>query len=362
MRDIDNPKSTKKTRNMRNILNITLTISFIVLVASCTNQDNSDDFEDFTEQNVYFPLQFPVRTISLIEDSRIDNSIDLERAFSIGVAIGGLRTNEIDRVINIAPAPDLVDGALINEREMKLMPDNYYSISSSSQITIPAGSFNGTLRVDLTDAFFQDTLALDANYVIPLRIANGNYDVLRGVPSVDNPDPRVIEDYEAGFSPKDFTLFSVKYINKYDGVYLHKGIDNTLDGPGGNVISSVEYNERFTEDNFLTNMVTKGLDRSQSDRMGQNTGDGFFMQLNISSDGSITIESVEGSAPVTGTGRFVDRDDTDAESWGEETRKTMFIEYEYQNNGEFHQAIDTLIFRNDDTVFEEFSITLEEDE
>lgn len=333
-------------------------IILIFLITSCTNQENI--FDDFETQNVYFPIQFPIRTVNLIEDSRIDNSIDLERAFSIGVSIGGLRENTKNRTINIAPAPELVTNTLINGRPTQLMPPSYYSIASSSQITIPAGSFSGKVRVDLTDAFFADPLAIDANYVIPLKITNGSYNTLNGTSnsSVVNPDVRVASHWEAGKSPKNFTMFAVKYINKYDGVYLHKGEDSTLDGPNGNVISTETYNETFIERNFLTDITTVSLNKSHSNRMGKNKGNLYKMELTISPDGSITISSVPGSLPVSGTGTFVSKENSLAESWGGESRKTMFIEYTYENNGVHHKAKDTLIFRNDDTVFEEFVLTV----
>lgn len=339
-------------------IKVAFLFTLVIMMGACTNQEN--EFEDFEEQNVYFPLQYPVRTLNLSEDSRIDNSIDLERAFSIGVAVGGLRNNTVTRTVNIAPAPELVENALINGRPALLLPDSYYSLSSSQQVTIPAGSFSGTIRVDLEDAFFNDTLALDANYVIPLVIRPGNYGVLTGTPSTDNPDRRVLEDWESNRAPKDFTMFAVKYINKYDGVYLHKGADNTLDGPGGNIVETTVYNEQFIERNFDTDITTEGLNLSHSNRMGVNKGDLFKMELAIADDGTITISSVEAALPASGTGRFVDREDPDAESWGGEPRKTMFLNYTYENEGVFHQANDTLIFRNDVIVFEEFEITIEE--
>lgn len=336
-----------------------LALFTLVFMLSCTNQEN--EFDDFDVQNVYFPLQFPVRTVNLIEDSRIDNSIDLERAFSIGVSIGGLRNNTKDRVINIAPAPELADNALIDGRTALVMPSNYYSIESSSSITIPAGSFSGKIKVDLTDAFFADPLALEANYVIPLKIIDGNYSVLDGTPSasVADPDVRVTSDWEAGKAPKNFTMFAVKYINKYDGVYLYKGEDNTLDGPNGNVVGTPTiYNEAFLEKNDDTELTTLTLSKSLTNRMGQNVGNNFQMELTIADDGSITISPVTGANSVTGTGRFVTKDDADAESWGGQSHKTMFLEYEYENGGVFHRVKDTLVYRNDNTVFEEFDLTI----
>ena len=64
--------------------------AFAVALFSCENQDN--DFEDYDFQTVYFPIQYPARTLALGE-SRSDNSIDLEHAFSIGASVGGMDEN-----------------------------------------------------------------------------------------------------------------------------------------------------------------------------------------------------------------------------------------------------------------------------
>ena len=71
-----------------------------LLAFGCESEVN--EFEDFDTQNVYFPIQYPIRTISLQEDSRVDNSIDLQKSFNIGVAVGGLRSNSIDRKVKVA--------------------------------------------------------------------------------------------------------------------------------------------------------------------------------------------------------------------------------------------------------------------
>ena len=182
-----------------------LALSFLVF--SCENADN--EFDDFTEQNVYFPIQYPVRTISLLEDSRIDNSIDLQKAFSIGVSLGGVRSNDIDRKVKIALAPELVQNATMDGLPVVIMPSSYYSMAST-EITIPKGSFSGTVKVQLTDAFFNDPLAALTTYVIPLVIVESNSTgVLRGIAAnnVTDPDRRISSDWESGYLPKDFTMF-----------------------------------------------------------------------------------------------------------------------------------------------------------
>lgn len=327
----------------------------VLLIFGCESKENV--FEDYDTQNVYFPIQYPVRTISLVEDSRVDNSIDLEKAFSIGVSVGGIRSNEVNRNVNITLAPELVQNATINGNPVMMMPENYYSLSSSTQVTIPKGSFDGTIRVNLTDGFFKDPIATIANYVIPLKIVpSENYNVLTGIPSVKNPDRRIASDWETGNLPRDYTLFAVKYINKYHGVYLHKGSDETLDAPDGNVVSIDVYNAQYMEKNFLTNIDTRGLSESDVNRMGLNSGDNFKMNLKFNEDGSIAISSVDGGLPASGTGRFVTKADSDAGIWGNESHKTIFLNYKYQNNGVYHRCKDTLVFRNDDLKFEEFEI------
>ena len=56
------------------------------LLASCTNE--SIAFDDFERQTIYMPYQYPVRTLSLGND-RIDNSLDRQHKFNMGVCVGG---------------------------------------------------------------------------------------------------------------------------------------------------------------------------------------------------------------------------------------------------------------------------------
>ncbi len=340
-----------------------------IVTLSCENQEQ--DFDDFEEQNVYFPIKYPIRTISLQEDSRIDNSIDLERAFNIGVSIGGLRSNDRDRVINISLAPELVDNAFFADgdpddpRPVQLMPSAYYTLASESQVTIPSGSFNGLLRVNLTDAFFNDPLATSANYVIPIKIEPGDYDVLNGVPldEVANPDPRVPEDYQVNLEPRNFTLFAVKYINKYHGIYLQKGADVTLDATG-NPVNTLTYNTQDLVRNILTEVFTSSLSSVETNRVGNNTGAGDYGLSLVINGGAITITGrADSEDNISGSGTFLTREDEAAEAWGNESRKTMFLEYTYtDSNGANHRVNDTLVFRNDDIRFEEYGILLDEEQ
>ncbi|QBN20500.1 DUF5627 domain-containing protein [Flavobacterium nackdongense] len=337
-----------------------LTLAFLAF--SCESGENV--FEDFDTQAVYFPIQYPVRTISLLEDSRVDNSIDLQKSFNIGVAIGGLRENRANRKVSIAVAPDLVKNAFIGSgttaKAVVLMPSNYYTLASN-EIIIPAGSFSGTVKVQLTDAFFADPLATVTTYVIPLVITSSSDNILSGkpVPGMANPDRRIAANWEPGFTPKDFTMFAVKYINKFQGKYLVKGKDETLNATGGVATTDV-YNTKFIEQNKLTDLFTLGLTKSTVNALGKFGGSATTkMEITVADNGDVTVSSAVGAYSTTGSGKFIKRGEPGAQVWGGESRKTLILNYTYVAPTNInHRVSDTLVFRNDELKYEDYVISV----
>lgn len=336
-------------------------LGLAVTLFSCENREN--DFEDYDFQTVYFPIQYPARTLALGE-SRSDNTIDLEHAFSIGVAVGGMYENTVNRVVDIRLAPELVDGVTVSGRPLQILPANYYQSMNFDQITIPTGSFNGTIRINLTDAFFADSLSTDVNYVIPLVIEPTTQDsVLNGVPLPEigsGADRRVPSDWMPGFEPKDYTLFAVKYINRYHGTFLHSGVDETLD-ENGNVVETFTYKASYVEQDLLTLLTTKSLTTCFMDRLGgQNQGDKFKVELEFNdANSSIKITSANGDNTVSGTGTFVEADDPNAVIWGDRGHMTLNLDYYYTVDGVRHHAKDQLVYRDNNMEYQEFTITLE---
>ena len=339
-----------------------LMILFLIaaVLFSCDNREN--DFEDYDFQTVYFPIQYPARTLALGE-SRADNSIDLEHAFNIGVSVGGMYENNTNRVVDIRLAPELVEGVTVGGRPLQILPSNYYESVTFNQITIPSGSFNGKIRIDLTDAFFADSLSTDVNYVIPLVIEPTTQDsVLNGVPLPEigsGADRRKPSDWMPGFEPKDYTLFAVKYINRYHGTFLHSGVDETLD-EAGNVVETFTYKADYVEKDLQTLLSTKSLTTCFMNRLGgQNQGDDYKVELTFNdANNTISITSAVGDNSVSGTGTFVESDDPNAVVWGGKGHMTLKIEYQYTVNGVKHRAKDELVYRDNNMQYEEFSISL----
>ena len=334
-------------------------LSIVTLLFSCTNQDV--DFDDFAFQSVYFPYQTPVRSLMLGDEVDGDNSIDLEHAFSIGVSIGGLYENKKDREVTVAFAPELASDILnaAAGSELELLPPEYYN-ATFDHITIPAGSFSGKLRVDLTDAFFEDSLTTGLQYIIPLKITDAAGDsILKGtaVSTVESPDPRIPENWV--IQPKNYVLFGIKYINATHGVYLLRGKrTNTTANPQ----VTTTYSTRFLDDNDMTKLTTKSLTENYMPTVGgtnkESANPKYCMKLTFKSDDKSVIVSQKNasSVVVSGTGKYYSRNDTGAESYNGKKHRTVYLDYTYQDGGNTYHVNDSLVFVDTDMKFEVFTV------
>ena len=352
-----------------------------LMLAACDN--DPIDFDDFTTQSVYFPLQYPIRTIVLGED-RIDNSIDLQKAFNIGVSIGGLLENTTDRSVDFildpsifpdVTAPVLKDtlyGKDMNGVNSKLLilPSNYYSMVPNAQVTVLKGSFDGLIRINLTDAFFNDPDAIKLKYVLPLRITDvpEGFSLLTGIvsaPSIVSPRWYVTADWAAGFLPKDFTLFAVKFINPWHGTFFYRGVQNK-DG----VIS--RFHAIDISANQTAKIETVGLKKAIYNRMGEKLGVTYKSLLTFSDDingvGDITVSQAPGTTyTISGSGKYY----KSSTAFGKENgwtvdpltgqikgSLTITLDFTVQGlaGATTHQFTDTLVCRGNDVKFEEFTI------
>lgn len=187
---------------IKNVFLSMLAVSAALLTTSCENADR--EFDDFDYQTVYFAYQNPVRTITLGDDDVYPTDLDNEHKMNVYVTLGGVWENKQDRHVKIAVDNSLVDGkTFTNGSPIVAMPENYYRLTSN-EITIPSGKVMGATTVELTDAFFADAKAPSVNYVIPLKIIDASDSILES---------------------KNFTLYAVKFKNKYTGCWLSHGTD-----------------------------------------------------------------------------------------------------------------------------------------
>lgn len=327
----------------------------LVLFSACQNKDVS--FPDHKYNAVYFPFQYPLRTL-ILGDSRSDNSLDKNLQFNIGISIGGMYENKKDWYVDYKLDNSLVPANLKNKDglPLKALPEQYYSLSPVDRANIFSGSFNGLIKVQLTDAFLDDPLAVNGSYVIPLVIVSSNADsVLRGNPLSPTPNRLVPDDWEAGFLPKDYTLFGIKYINPYHGNYFHRGKDATLDG-ANNVVSTVVYRNQYVERDQLWALITTGRRTIATNGIGNKFAANTKLTLEVSDNGGIVVKTGPGaSITATGTGKYV----KNAEVWGGVKHHAMYLEYNYTDGATKHLVNDTLVFRDNGVVFEENTIKLD---
>ncbi|MCU0473133.1 MAG: DUF1735 domain-containing protein [Bacteroidales bacterium] len=355
---------------MKNLTKFCLIIT--LLLSGCdkfdpliSSRDNS--FSDFDYTAVYFPLQYPTRTIDLSTDARIDNSVDLEHRFHIGISMGGVYKNTKERKVRFEYDPSLLPDNLraLSSRgktidSIILLPSAYYELisSSGSFVTIPEQQFTGLIEVQLNDAFFEDSLSLLNTYVIPLKITEAmDIDsILKGLPVVPDPVKTSSIHWDANVPPRDFTLFMVKFINAYHGDYLIRGVDYKLDNIGNRMDATV-YRDRYIEKNKIVKLISGSLTEVITNHTGSRISDDgkYRLLLDVDKSGSVSVESMPGALFVaSGSGTFLTRDKS-TEVWGGESRRTFQLHYNYLNGTENHEVFDTIVFRHTGTVLEWFT-------
>ncbi|MBC2844656.1 DUF5627 domain-containing protein [Winogradskyella flava] len=369
-------------------------------VMACENQEN--DFDDFGSTSVYFPFQTPVRTLIQGKYDLGFNENDNNGRFEIGVIMSGVYNNDKDRRVHFELAPDLIDAAAlgVDTVNVKILPASYYTIEQESPVTIPSGSIDGRIPVQLSDAFFDDPLSFaefeEVHYVIPLRITDFEEldSLLTGVPLVDNPIKIRDEDWDP--LPKDYTLFGIKFINKYDGIYLRRGEDaatgfnesvtvfengDPTETVSENIEGSTVYRADFVVQDELLPLATSGRSEVTTTidvrRPGIATDVQLSLRLTFNGNEEITVSNADpdSNIVVTGTGSFVE----DGDEWGGESRDVIYLDFQYLEQDVevtevrsfgtlistttstfelMHQVNDTIVIRDRNVRFEEFVVDL----
>ena len=331
-----------------------ISIAIIILltlgVYSCSNEEW--DFPDFDYTTTYFPYQFPVRTL-VLGDYYFDNTNDNLHKFSVNVNTGGAYENKktisVDFVVDTTLARKLYNS--VGGQRMYPLPEAYYTLSNASKITVPAGQFNGSVEVQLTESFFEDPLAFGTNYVLPLKITGSTTDsVLMGKSSVPDPDLRIASHWI--IVPKNYTLFCVKFVNEYHGSYLLRGRSIITNGAD---IDTVIYRNKYLEKNEVVSVNTSARSAvvySNKIRLVSGNAGNFEMNIDFDVNGNAIItKTPRYAAAITGTGKIV----KGAESWNDTPRDVIYLDYQVVEGARTHSIKDTLVFRDKAVKIEEFT-------
>ncbi len=235
----------------KKVLYICSTMLVALLLTGCKNGDA--EFPDYEGGvAVYFANQYPVRTLVMGEDM-YDTTLDNQHKCQIQATMGGSYTGR-DIALEVEVDNSLCKNLYFttDESPVLVMPESYYKLSGT---TMHYEGFRGIIEVTLTDDFFNDPLALQAKYVIPVKIKNqeGADRILRGTPVEAGTDPQHTWAEKWITQPQDFMLYCVKYICKYDANYLRRGTDQVT---VGGATTTVTRNKGYWENEEVKSDIT----------------------------------------------------------------------------------------------------------
>jgi hypothetical protein len=333
---------------MKKITLISITAALLIGATSCHNEEW--EFPDFDYQGVYFPYQYPIRTL-VLGDYHYDNENDNNLKFLVSARIGGMYENKWNWTVDYTLVDTLANNLLTSTGDtLKPLPAAYYTLSPASSITIPSGLFYGSVEVQLTEAFLNDANAHRVHYVLPLKITGSSADtILSGYPLFENADPRIAGQWSV--TPKDFTIFGIKYVNPFHGKYLHRGQSVVRDGLG-EVVETISYRQRYVEQDEVWALKTVSKDAvtlTGTLRKTPSSPGVFNLKLIFDENNNCVVESVSGFA-ASGSGKFV----KDGDEWGGKKRDAIHLNFTVDDGTHTHTLSDTLVFRDKDVRFEEY--------
>jgi len=345
---------------MKNIFTTLLIICF-VFIYSC--KDDLFRFDDYDYTTVYFPFQYPVRTL-VLGDYVFDNSNDNNLRFKISGRVGGIYNNNTDVSVTYQIDESLVENLITSANNwdgksesssdtLKILPSEYYTLDSKGDFMIPNNSFYEGITVQLNDDFLNDPNAYRTHYVLPIRILSTTADsVLSGKTDLNYADRRIGSDWT--IPPKDFTIFGIKYVNQYHGRYLHRGKSLVRDGTG-EIAHTIVYSERYVEEDEIWSLYTNGKNqvkvRGELRSIPESPGN-FEMNLLFDDQDNCVISSTDNSNfLISGRGKFIKNGDM----WGGKERDVIHLDYIVNEGENIHSISDTLVFRDKGVSFQEYS-------
>lgn len=335
-------------------------LSVFIGLTACENQKNT--FPNFDYTSGFFPYQYPVRTL-VLGDYIYDNANDNNHKFVISAAMGGVYENKENRIFKFVVDEELCTNAFFADGSpIRPLPKAYYQLSDDKEIVIVPGKVNGGVEVQLSDAFFNDPLAIKNAYVLPIRLTGVlNLDtLLQGKATSFSADPRVASQWAT--LPRHFSMFCVKYINPFHGKFLHYGAASLTQN--NTIVESKTYRAQYIEQNEISTLTTTGRTQVSWNTTFKTTSPNgqFNMLLNFASDDYLapagiacTIVQPDGVPyAITGTGKFV----SNGEEWGGKKRNTIYLSYTVDNNIYRYSATDTLVMRDRAVTMEVYTPTI----
>ncbi|GHB62578.1 DUF1735 domain-containing protein [Persicitalea jodogahamensis] len=297
-----------------------LALFFLVALSSCYK----DYIEDFDYSSIYFPYQTNVRTFVVGEGMTIE----------VGAALAGVRDNTRDRLVNFTMDGKLLTDEILETMKngtnhvkagvaavtaLKMVPSNYFTISSNNQMIIKKGTYSGTVVIKADSAaFLADPATLNAVYAMPFYINSADADSVA--------------------VSKRYAVIGLKYENMLFGNYWHGGVTTVKDSTGKVVRTTNYYTTIPSPEVKVMNLKTVAPNALETNLISNQKG-AFRISLN---GNTIEISQAKDSKVKV----LPDGPSTFNRSKLLQDRK-LFLKYKYANaDGTTSYATDTLTFRN----------------
>ena len=300
----------------------------IISVAMVSCYD--DYIFDYTYTGIYFPYQVDVRTFVVGEGMKID----------VGVGLGGVRENTIDRNVQFSFDNTLITPALLVKMKgatqsfianstaavssLLPLPSNYYTISNPNTMVIKAGQHMGAVKI-VPDSvtFLNDSVnTINATYMLPFRITAADADSIV-------------------FDKKTNTV-AVMFENMLFGNYWHGG-QAVINRPGLPDSTYSYFTEIPTPESKIWTLKTQGPSTLASNGyLDQTSPLGTEIKL-VLKGSKVFVSKAAGSKYVI--------EPEGASSFNRAKllqERKIFLKYKYVNtdNGFTYHCTDTLTFRN----------------
>jgi hypothetical protein len=322
---------------------IPASLGLMLSLAACENGDiEFDDYEGGT--TVYFATQAPVRTL-VLGDDEYDLTLDHAHKCKIVATFGG-SYNGSNGTVSVA-----VDNSLVKNlyqadgTALKAMPESYYTLGSQKWSF--GGGFMASTEVQFSDAFFNDPLASENTYVIPLVITGqtGFGQIATGTPLEEGASPARTDESQWETTPKDYVLYCVKFLNKYSGYWLTNGTTSTADIEKANVV-------QITSRTLNTSVYTVSF----ADERDTYTAD---LLLTFDGNDQCTITSLTQGVTASGNGAWTDNGEKN--SWNSKDRDAIDLNYTVQfGGGKTFSTQERLVWQRSGVTVEELSLTYNE--
>ena len=297
----------------------------IVALSACYE----DYILDYDFDGIYFSYQLDVRTFVVGEGMKIN----------FGVALGGVRDNDRDRVVNYQMDNSLISAKTLADMkassasyiktsmapvtELKLMPANFYTLSDNDKMVIKQGEYSGVVTVKPDSVnFLGDAATINPVYALGMRITSA--------------------DADSVIQPKNYAVVAFKYESMLYGKYWHGGVTVEKDSATGAVVVETKYFTTVPQPEAkvwtLSTVAPFALTANGVSEVSSSTKPEMKLTLN---GGNVIVSAMTGAKYAV--------EPNGASTYNQakllQNRK-IFLNYKYKKGKNWCYATDTLTFRN----------------